>query len=86
MGIVVLQADFEADLEIAMLAKELGLTVLSNDSDFYMFDIPFIPLSSITYNKVSTGKRKRSNEMFSYISCYHFNQEKFCQVCALTYP
>lgn len=81
MGIVVLQTDFEADLEIAMLAKELGLTVLSNDSDFYMFGVPFILLSSITYNKVSIGKKKRSNEMFSYISCYHFNQEKFCQVC-----
>ncbi|XP_063874153.1 protein asteroid-like isoform X2 [Scylla paramamosain] len=83
MGIVVLQTDFEADLEIAMLAKELGLTVLSNDSDFYMFNVPFVPLSSITYNKVSTGKRKRSNEMFSYINCNHFSQEKFCQVTGI---
>ncbi|MPC29654.1 Protein asteroid 1 [Portunus trituberculatus] len=79
MGIVVLQTDFEADLEIAMLAKELGLTVLSNDSDFYMFSVPFVPLSSITYNKVSTGKKKSSNKMFSYINCNLFNQEKFCQ-------
>lgn len=81
MGVVVLQTDFEADLEIAILARELGLTVLSNDSDFYIFGVPFILLSSITYNKISTGKKKRSNEMFSYISCYQFNSEKFCQVC-----
>ncbi|XP_045111011.1 protein asteroid-like isoform X2 [Portunus trituberculatus] len=83
MGIVVLQTDFEADLEIAMLAKELGLTVLSNDSDFYMFSVPFVPLSSITYNKVSTGKKKSSNKMFSYINCNLFNQEKFCQVTGI---
>ena len=81
MGIVVLQTDFEADLEIAMLAKELGLTVLSNDSDFYMFDVPFIPLNSITFNKVSMGKKKKSGETFNYINCNHFSQEKFCQVC-----
>lgn len=80
MGIVVLQTDFEADLEIAMLAKELELTVLSSDSDFFMFDVPFILLSSITYNKVSIGKKKKTKEMFSYISCYHFNKEKFCRL------
>lgn len=84
MGITVLQTDFEADLEIAMLAKELGLTVLSNDSDFYMFNVPFVTLSSITYNKVSTGKKKKSNEMFSYISCNQFTQKKFCQVCGFS--
>lgn len=85
MGVVVLQTDFEADMEIAMLAKELGLTVLSNDSDFYMLNVPFILLSSITFNKVSIGKKKKSNEMYNYISCSHFNQEKFCQVSALTF-
>ncbi|KAG0717648.1 Protein asteroid [Chionoecetes opilio] len=83
MNVCVLQTDFEADLEIAMLAKELGLTVMSNDSDFYMFDVPFIPLRSITYNKVSIGKKKRSNEMFNYISCHLFNREKFCQITGM---
>lgn len=79
MGITVLQTDFEADEEIAQLAKKLGLTVLSNDSDFYVFNVPFILLDSIRHKKVRTGKKKKSRETFKYMTCCHFNLDIFCK-------
>lgn len=83
MGITVLQTDFEADEEIAMIAKKLGHTVLSNDSDFYMYDVPFILLGSI--NTRNVGFEKKFGKSSSYISCSHFNVEKFCEVSTVLY-
>lgn len=39
---------FEADNEIAMLARKLNCPVLSYDSDFYIFDGQYIPYVTIT--------------------------------------
>jgi len=45
----------EADKEIASLANQWNCPVISNDSDFFIYDIPagYIPLSHIHYNKNS---------------------------------
>lgn len=83
MGIQVLQADFEADEEIAVIAKKLGHTVLSNDSDFFVYDVPFILLDTINYKNVHL--EKRCGKSFSYMSCSHFNVEKFCQVSTVSF-
>lgn len=83
MGITVFQTDFEADEEIAQLSKKLGFTVLSNDSDFYVFDVPFILLESICHKRVCTEKKTKSREAFKYMACYHFSVESFCEVSTL---
>nr|XP_045593749.1 protein asteroid-like isoform X1 [Procambarus clarkii] len=80
MGITVVQTDFEADEEIAMLSKILGYTVLSNDSDFYMYDVPLVMLDSTTNQKISTSKNKKPIENYKYLSCYHFSVDKFCEL------
>ncbi|CAF89561.1 unnamed protein product, partial [Tetraodon nigroviridis] len=45
-GIPLVQCPFEADREIACLAHQWNCPVLSNDSDFYIFDLPggYLPL------------------------------------------
>lgn len=39
-GVPLVQCLFEADKEIACLAHQWKCPVLSNDSDFYIFDLP----------------------------------------------
>lgn len=39
-GIPLVQCPAEADWEIACLARQWNCPVLSNDSDFYIFDLP----------------------------------------------
>lgn len=40
LGVPVVQCPAEADWEIACLARQWKCPVLSNDSDFYIFDLP----------------------------------------------
>lgn len=80
MDITILQTDFEADMEIAVLAKNLGYTVLSNDSDFIVCDVPLIRLESMNYKNVVTETDKKTGETINYIPCFLFNREEFCTV------
>uniref|UniRef100_A0A182XCH0 Asteroid domain-containing protein n=1 Tax=Anopheles quadriannulatus TaxID=34691 RepID=A0A182XCH0_ANOQN len=55
-GVAFMRCAFEADDEVAILARKLGCPVLSYDSDFYIHDVQYIPyvtLSSKVYRKVS---------------------------------
>lgn len=49
-----MQCPFEADREIACLALQWNCPVLTNDSDFYIFDLPGVGccmlLGELTYN------------------------------------
>lgn len=83
MGITILQTDFEADMEIAVLAKNLGYTVLSNDSDFIVCDVPLIRLESMNYKNIITETNKKTGETFSYIPCFLFNREEFCMTAGI---
>ncbi|XP_011501256.1 PREDICTED: protein asteroid [Ceratosolen solmsi marchali] len=40
---------FEADNDIACIAKILDCPIISNDSDFYIFDVKYIPYRTIYY-------------------------------------
>ncbi|KAM4600397.1 single-strand DNA endonuclease ASTE1-like [Polymixia lowei] len=64
----------EADQEIASLASELRCPVLSNDSDFYVFDLPagFLPISHFQWKAVS----HRGNQTF--IPCKRYTTSSFC--------
>ncbi|XP_067093316.1 single-strand DNA endonuclease ASTE1-like [Osmerus mordax] len=61
----------EADREIASLAREWNCPVLSNDSDFYIFNVPagFLPISHFKWKQggLKTG-----------IPAKLFTQERFC--------
>lgn len=49
-GVPIMRCIFEADDEIAMLAKKLDCPVLSYDSDFYIHNVKYIPISSVTFS------------------------------------
>ncbi|XP_054281710.1 protein asteroid-like [Macrosteles quadrilineatus] len=50
------QSDFEADDELAALARQLKCPVMSYDSDFYIYDILYIPLPSLNLIPVEFNK------------------------------
>lgn len=61
---------FEADNEIAMLARKLDCPVLSYDSDFYIFDGKYIPYVTITpkvYKKTFTNNKTIEVEIMTKI-------------------
>lgn len=64
----------EADQEIASLAREWQCPVLSNDSDFYIFDLPagLLPISHFQWE----GLVQRGSQ--SYIPCKGYNISSFC--------
>lgn len=77
MGIQLHQCMFEADSEVVRLAHELKCPVISDDGDFYLFDLPFglIAFSSLNYMNVRKSKKLAENHY--YISCCMFNQDNF---------
>ncbi|KAI4876594.1 hypothetical protein NFI96_014821, partial [Prochilodus magdalenae] len=58
LQVPLIQCVAEADWEVAALANEWNCPVLSNDSDFYIFDIRggFLPLSYFQWSQVRPGK------------------------------
>ncbi|XP_076028590.1 single-strand DNA endonuclease protein asteroid [Oratosquilla oratoria] len=76
MGIQVLQTDYEADEEIAALADALGATVLSNDSDFFIFGTSFVIMDSLNMKNIQ--KEESPDEgTFHYIPCHFFDLDVF---------
>ncbi|XP_030267781.1 protein asteroid homolog 1 [Sparus aurata] len=70
-GIPLVQCPFEADREIACLAHQWKCPVLTNDSDFYIFDLPggYLPLNFFQWTNLNGKACQR------YISarCYTTN-------------
>lgn len=64
----------ESDQEIAALASEWECPVLSDDSDFYIFDLPagYLPLSHFQWYEV------KQNNLQSFIPCKRFDSSTFC--------
>ncbi|XP_047454497.1 protein asteroid homolog 1 [Mugil cephalus] len=69
----------EADQEIAALATEWRCPVLSEDSDFYIFDLPggLLPIAHFQWQDV----RRRGS--YSYIPCRRFYTSAFCIVFSI---
>ncbi|XP_048010116.1 protein asteroid homolog 1 [Megalobrama amblycephala] len=67
----------EADWEIAALAKEWNCPVLSNDSDFYIFNLKaeFLPITHFQWENVSVDRR--TNQKF--IQVKYFTVGHFCE-------
>ncbi|XP_073987310.1 single-strand DNA endonuclease protein asteroid [Rhodnius prolixus] len=74
LGVTCLQSDFEADREIAAVSKRLNAPVLSNDSDFFIFDIPFIPLSTFPFDVCQSSSE---SNVHCFIQCQIFYVDNF---------
>ena len=57
-NIRVVQTTFEADDDIASIARILDCPVISNDSDFYIYNVKYIPLDSLR-NGLSQNSKGR---------------------------
>ncbi|KAL0171524.1 hypothetical protein M9458_031835 [Cirrhinus mrigala] len=66
----------EADWEIAALAKEWNCPVLSDDSDFYIFNLEagLLPIAHFQWERVKV--ESKTNKKF--IQAKHFTVSKFC--------
>lgn len=71
LNVKAVKCDFEGDYEIACVAKTLGCPAMSYDSDFYLFDVEYIPFSTVEL-QVCTNKEK-----VKYIPCKIYSIEKF---------
>uniref|UniRef100_A0A8C7L8F2 Asteroid homolog 1 n=1 Tax=Oncorhynchus kisutch TaxID=8019 RepID=A0A8C7L8F2_ONCKI len=72
------QALSEADQEIASLAQKWKCPVLSNDNDFYIFDIQagFLPMSHFKWQNASVQRWSPEN----YIPCKLYTTTSFCRL------
>ncbi|XP_020487401.2 protein asteroid homolog 1 isoform X1 [Labrus bergylta] len=75
-GIPVVQCPAEADWEIACLAHQWNCPVLTNDSDFYIFDLPggYLPLTSFQWTHLN-GKASHC-----YISARRYTTNGLCRL------
>ncbi|XP_016997810.2 protein asteroid [Drosophila takahashii] len=65
-GVPVMRCVFEADDELAALARKLNCPVLSYDSDFYIHNVKYIPLITLTVKvltKQVKDKQKDSRDL-----------------------
>ncbi|XP_067006897.2 protein asteroid [Anabrus simplex] len=69
------QSLYEADDEIAAIARQLDCPVLSYDSDYYVYDVLYIPFDTFSFEPSSRYCSDGSAPY--YISCKIYKVEKF---------
>lgn len=69
MGIKVMRCLFEADEEVANLARRLDCPVLSYDSDFYIYNVLYIPFVSLTFKVYKKIIQRDGNQMIRTERC-----------------
>ncbi|XP_031441678.1 protein asteroid homolog 1 [Clupea harengus] len=77
MAVPLFQCAAEADFEIASLASQWGCPVLTNDSDFYIFQLPggYIPFRYFQWGSVVVGKQAPSH---GYIPARCYTVDRLC--------
>lgn len=82
LEIAAVNCDFECDREAATIAKQLNCPVLAFDSDYFIFDVQYIPCfcdvdgtDLNVYKKFRYNANKKNVEM--NLSCKIFNKSKF---------
>ena len=75
----IFQSILEADAYLAHIAIRLGCPVLSNDSDFFIFNVRYIPLNSVEWDNSSA-------EGGGELICEEFDREKFLERFPLKDP
>lgn len=76
MGIRFAQNDFEADDEIAAIARQLNCPVLSYDSDFYIYDVLYIPFPTLCLEACQMETSTAGSPKY-YIECKIYSVEHF---------
>lgn len=70
LNVKLIRCSFDCDLECANIGRALNCPVLSNDSDFYLCDILYVPLSTF---QLDVHKKGSTN----YISCKIYSVDRF---------
>lgn len=89
LNVKMVVCDFEADLEVANIAKELNAPVLSLDSDFYIFDVKYIPFTLDRVTKVKNlqirvDRKSQGTEQERLLTCKIFNRDNFLRRTGLS--
>lgn len=71
LNVKAVKCDFEGDYEIACVANSLKCPVLSYDSDFYLFDVTYIPFSTFEMQVC------KNRDKIKYIPCKVYSVDKF---------
>jgi len=81
LGVSYVTCDFEADRHIAALARHWNCPVLTNDSDFFIYDIPagVVLLDYLNlHSKMQPGHSKRQSDVvYRYLEAQIFYCQKF---------
>ncbi|XP_063218240.1 protein asteroid isoform X2 [Bacillus rossius redtenbacheri] len=76
MGIKLVQCGFEADHEIAAVARAMKCPVISYDSDFYIYDVLYIPFDTFSLEAVEIGVSPEGTKLYA-IDCKVYKVENF---------
>lgn len=71
LNLKAVKCDFEGDYEIACVARILGCPAMSYDSDFYLFDVEYIPFSTVELQACV------NKEKVKYVPCKMYKLERF---------
>ncbi|XP_059485028.1 protein asteroid [Neocloeon triangulifer] len=74
LGVSFAQCDFEADEEIASLARELCCPVLSLDSDFFVLDVMYLPFDHFQH---TTTDGKIDGHPATFVYCEMYTLQRF---------
>lgn len=74
LGVKKVRCDYEGDSETANIAKVLNCPLLSYDSDFFIFDILYIPFRTF---ELRSRSKKVDGTSYKYISCKVYRIDKF---------
>ena len=80
LGIPHVTSDFEADNQLATLANLWNCPVISNDSDFYIFDLTggYIPLDYIDFRPCHIPKESsKSEQSVTFLSVQYYHVDEF---------
>lgn len=84
LNLTVIRCDYEGDLISARVAKNLNCPVLSSDSDFYIFDVMYIPFTSLKFRPIQrTENDSEDSTTKKYIACDMYSTDKFLRTIRL---
>ncbi|GLV41471.1 asteroid [Carabus blaptoides fortunei] len=80
LNVSTVRCDYEADLDIACVARKLRCPVLSYDSDFYIFDVQYIPFTTLDHHVTKLSDSSGSKYC---ICCKIYEVHRFLRNCGL---
>lgn len=82
LGIQIVQCMYEADAEVARISNDLRCPVISNDSDFFLMNLPYglITIDSLQHENIRRHTSSNDNEpSYQYIECCFYKQVNFAK-------